>query len=198
MNSGCLIVYRWYLCPHPVFPTVVVCHWRSRVSPGWQLAEDQSGQRGTGRSITNYASSPCASVTSFVWAQLTRNHGWASGPLASNPRTPCGFPSPGRWQGLGQKAAVVTPNHKHRKSWKLTHQHARHSTATCLGWHTQRKSVASGHPAWCLCGGGAKGDPLAMFGWKPGVRFAPLTEVQKRKASGGPSRCSLTHHPTAG
>lgn len=159
MSSGCLIVYRWYLCPHPVFPTVVVYHWHILISPGWRLAEDQSGQRGVGSCITVLPSFPCVSVTSFVSAQLTRSHVWASGPLASNSKTSRGFSS-ARRRGHGHNTAAVTPSQQHRKSWTRTRDHARHPTATCLGWHAPRKGVASGHAAWRLCGWGAEGDPL--------------------------------------
>lgn len=41
-----------YVCPRPAFPTVAVYHWHILTRPGWRLAEDQSGQRGVGSSMT--------------------------------------------------------------------------------------------------------------------------------------------------
>ena len=115
----------------------------ARRGPVWA---EGSGQ------LHNRASFPCVSVTSFVSAQLTRSHVWASGPLASNSKTSRGFSSPARRRVHGHNIAAVTPSQQHIKSWTRTRDHARHPTATCLGWHAPRKGVASGHAAWRLCG----------------------------------------------
>lgn len=159
MSSGCLIVYRWDVCPHPAFPTVAVYHWHILISPGRRLAEDQSGQRGVGRAWLCFHS--CVSVTSFVSAQLTRNHVWASKTFASNSKTPHGLYLPRHWQGHGSNTAAITLSQKYIESQMPTHKHAHHPTATCLARPGADKgTVATGHPAWCLCGWGANGDSL--------------------------------------
>lgn len=89
---------------------------------------------------------------------------------------------PKRWQGHGCDTAVVSPRQKHRKTRMLTHKHSHRPAATCLDWHMQ----GSGHPAWCICGWEAKGDPLQSLGRKPEVQFAPLTKAQKIKATRDP------------
>lgn len=106
----------------------------------------------------------CISVTSFVSAQLTHNHVWASQPFASDSKTPRGLYLSRHWQGRGSNTAVVTPRQKHIKSQMLTHERSHEPTATCLAWPgTPRRTVASGHPARGLSGWRAKADPLLSF-----------------------------------
>lgn len=65
-------------------------------------------------------------------------------------------------RGTGRATALTPPwlpSVRNRESQMLTHTDTRHPTATGLAWpDTDKGTVASGHPAWCLCGWGVNGD----------------------------------------
>lgn len=103
----------------------------------------------------------CVSVTSFVSAQLTRNHVWASETFASNSKPPHGLHSPRHWQGPGPNAA-----HPCDHPWSKTERESDAATHTrtppdchlsCLARH--KGTGATRHPTWCLRGGGANRHP---------------------------------------
>lgn len=159
--------------PYPAFPTVVVYRWQILISPGWRLAVDQSGQRGVGGSMAML--SLLCFCHSFVSAQLTYNHGWASWPFAGNWKTPRRLHLPRHLRGHGHDTAVVTPSQKHIKTSNADTQTLELSNyhLSCLAHPKEQWPVAT-QPG--ISGRRNLRRPLAKFGWS--LKFtAPQTKV---------------------
>lgn len=109
MSSGCLIVYRWYLCPRPVFPTVVVYHWHTLLRPALWLTQQPVWAEGSGQpdwaSFLVFLSPHLFQLSWHITMYGPHGHLLAIRSLLVDGWPRC-------WQNHGSNTAVVTQSQK--------------------------------------------------------------------------------------